>query len=165
MIEIITHHIVPAAMALLPPKMDSPRARALLLAIGLQESKFLHRHQIGGPARGFWQFEQGGGIVGVMKHPKTHEPLTTALLRLRYVEVIGRSEELHRIVGDNDVVACVCARLLLWSLPDALPDRFAPALAWEMYINGWRPGKPHRDTWNNYYTEAWERVTRTEVHE
>ena len=28
----------------------------MLLAIGLQESRFVHRRQIGGPACGFWQF-------------------------------------------------------------------------------------------------------------
>ena len=45
----------PAAKLL--PGMDSAKARVMLLAIGLQESRFEHRRQIGGPARGFWQFE------------------------------------------------------------------------------------------------------------
>lgn len=48
------------------PSMDSTEARVMLLAIGLQESRFINRFQIvqgkpgaKGPARGFWQFEQG----------------------------------------------------------------------------------------------------------
>ena len=44
------------ALALLPSAMDTPQAHCMLLAIGLQESRFVHRRQIGGPACGFWQF-------------------------------------------------------------------------------------------------------------
>ena len=61
----LLRYTLPSAFALLPPAMDTPDARVLLLAIGLQESKFSHRLQIGGPARGYWQFEQGGGVRGV----------------------------------------------------------------------------------------------------
>ena len=43
-------------------KFRSTAADVLLLAIGLQESRFEHRQQIGGPARSFWQFERGGGV-------------------------------------------------------------------------------------------------------
>lgn len=54
--------ILDPALKLLP-SMDSVRARMMLLAIGLQESRFEHRRQLGnGPARGFWQFESGGGV-------------------------------------------------------------------------------------------------------
>jgi hypothetical protein len=44
--------------AKLLPFMDSPKARVLSAAIGHQESRFIHRRQINGPARGFWQFER-----------------------------------------------------------------------------------------------------------
>jgi hypothetical protein len=49
----------PAAKIL--PTYDSPKARMMLLVIGLQESRFEHRRQIGGPAVSFWQVEEGGG--------------------------------------------------------------------------------------------------------
>lgn len=160
MIDTVVRYIVPAALSLLPPTMDSPAARAMLIAIGLQESKFLHRSQIGGPARSFWQFERGGGIVGVMIHPRTRAPLSVALRELRYADAAARSEALYSIIEHNDIAACVCARLLLWTLPGALPDRFSPSLAWETYLDGWRPGKPHRETWNNYFEEAWVRIDR-----
>ena len=39
--------ILDPALALLPPSMDTVRARMMLLAIGLQESRFEHRRQIG----------------------------------------------------------------------------------------------------------------------
>nr|WP_316904517.1 hypothetical protein [Ralstonia mannitolilytica] len=61
------------ALAILPSAMDTREARVMLLAIGLQESRFMLRRQVGGPARGFWQFEEGtkmsrGGVWGVYLH-------------------------------------------------------------------------------------------------
>ena len=53
MIGHILAHVMPAAFSLLPPNMDSREARVMLLAIGMQESRFKHRKQIGGPAKGF----------------------------------------------------------------------------------------------------------------
>ena len=45
----------------------------MLLAIGLQESRLTHRRQIGGPARGLWQFERGGGVAGVLRHAASRD--------------------------------------------------------------------------------------------
>ena len=59
--EALNKVIIPG-LKLLPPKFDTPEARVMMLAIGMQESRFLHRKQIGGPARGFFQFEEGGGV-------------------------------------------------------------------------------------------------------
>ena len=61
------------ALRILPSRMDSPEARVMLLSIGLQESRLHYRRQIGGPARGLWQFELGtkesrGGVWGVYLH-------------------------------------------------------------------------------------------------
>ena len=41
--DYVARHVLPAAFALLPPQMDSPQARAMLMAIGWQESRFSHR--------------------------------------------------------------------------------------------------------------------------
>lgn len=59
--------VVVPGLELLPAKMDTPKARVMMLAIGMQESRFEHRKQIGGPARGFFQFEEAGGVRGVLK--------------------------------------------------------------------------------------------------
>jgi hypothetical protein len=163
-IDQVLRYIVPCAYSVLPKAMASPKATVMLLAIGLQESRFLDRRQGGdGPGRGFWQFERGGGIKGVMTHPKTNGPLATALTELRYASVIGDAVKLHAIVEHNDVVACVFARLLLWTVAGPLPSRDEPGKAWAQYIDGWRPGKPHRETWTNYYVEAWARVDQSPV--
>lgn len=145
----------PAAFALLPRPMDNIEARAMLIAIGLQESRFQHRRQISGPARGFFQFERGGGVAGVLSHAASARHAEAVCERLRYQPEVG---ECYMAVADNDVLACCFARLLLWTLPMALPDRGMADDAWQQYIAGWRPGRPHRSTWDNCYARAWSLV-------
>lgn len=150
-IDYISDFILPAALAILPPRMDSPEARALLLAIGFQESGFVYRRQVLGPARGFWQFEEGGGVNGVLGHSATKPAINSALAVLHY-----QSWDCYDALADNDVLACIFARLLLWTHPAALPKE--PAAAWDYYRETWRPGKPHRETWESNYAKAWEVV-------
>ena len=150
-------HVVPAALALLPPSMDSQKARALLLAIALQESKFEDRVQIGGgPARGFWQFEKGGGVTGVLTHRSTADHMRRVCTTLRYQPSVAGC---YAAIRDNDVLACCFARLLLWTLPNALPARDDAAGGWHQYLVSWRPGKPHPETWDANYTRAWALVS------
>lgn len=143
--------IVDETLTGLMSHFDSPAARLMLLAIGLQESKFVHRRQINGPARGFWQFERGGGVRGVMTHPVT-APLMRAVCTLRAVPY------LEQVVYDrlefDDTLACATARLLLYSDPRSLPARGNEQAAWDYYIRNWRPGKPHRDAWVKNYATA-----------
>ena len=76
-------HVLPAAYAVLPKAMQSPAATAMLIAIALQESKCCHRRQLGGPARGLWQFELGG-LRGVLSHKASKPHLANALEALSY---------------------------------------------------------------------------------
>ena len=139
-------------LALLPRRMYSPEAIAMLLAIGLQESRFTHRRQIGGPARGFYQFERGGGVAGVLRHYQTREVINNILDRLQYARDTDTS---YAAIEHNDALATVYARLLLWTLPGPLPGPDDAAKAWEQYLEAWRPGKPHRQTWGDFYRQAW----------
>lgn len=155
-IDYLFRRVIPAAFDLLPPKMRSPQATAMLLAIALQESGAKHRRQVGGPARGFWQFERAG-VAGVRQHSATHDHLAAAMVTLRYAPT-STTANLQQALADNDVLACVFARLLLWTLPDALPASNEPAIAWHQYISAWRPGKPHPSVWPSVYRAAWEIV-------
>lgn len=146
MIEHVRDHVIPAAMSLLPANMDTPPARVMLLAIGLQESRFIHRKQVRGPARGFWQFETGG-VSGVARHHASKDHLRGVCDALRY-----DAEGVYGTIADNDTLACAVARLLLWTHPEPLPVNAQSA--WEYYIDLWRPGKPHRGTWDGFYAEA-----------
>ena len=159
--DVIEHAIRPA-YALLPASMRSREATVLLLAIGLQESEFKHRRQIKGPARGFWQFEQGGGFRGVLRHAATARH-ARQLLSDRGYSGMTEPEQFAQLEMD-DVLAAGIARLLLWADPKALPALNQPDGAFDYYLSGWRPGAYTRGTaeqrteirarWNRAYGEA-----------
>lgn len=149
--QLVDLAILPA-LSLLPPKMSSRQAVAMMIAIALQESRIEHRRQIGGPARGFWQFEAGGGVTGVLRHASTGATIRGVLDLLRYDDSVQTS---YQAIEHNDILAAVYARLLLWTLPQRLPEVGEPALGWDEYEDAWRPGAPHRQTWDNFYAQAW----------
>lgn len=156
--------VVPA-LSLLPPSMDSPAARAQIIAICLQESRLKHRRQIGGPARGFPQFERGtpetrGGITGVLMHPATRPYIRIVLAALDY-DPAAPAGECYAAIEHNDILAAAFSRLLLWTLPQPLPDSAEPQEAWEQYLEAWRPGKPHLATWRVCFETAWDTVRKT----
>lgn len=127
---------------------DTFNARRFLMAIALQESGIAHRRQVtsagleNGPAASFWQFEQGGGCAGVLRHP-------SSAARMRGVcadfNVDPTPAGLWEAMRYNDVVAAAAARLLIYTLPNALPE--APLAGWGQYTAAWRPGKPHPEKW------------------
>ena len=148
--------IFPEAYALLSPGMNSPAASAELLAIGLQEGRLWYRKQIGGPARGAYQFVQGGGVAGVLSHPasKAH-----ALSVCKARKVTAAPNPVYLALASDDILATCFARLLLYTLPWRLPAQDDPNTGWAQYISAWRPGAPHRGTWDNFYKIAWDTVT------
>lgn len=148
----LRQHVIPAAYALLPEPMASTPATALLLTIALQESRCAARCQFGGgPARSMWQFEPKG-LAGILAHPASTKPLQAALFTLRYVPTVT---ELYAAIEHNDVLAAVCARVLLWTDPKALPARDEPQAGWQLYLRTWRPGRQHPLTWDGYYIAGW----------
>lgn len=139
------------ALALLPTKMDSAAGRIQLLATGQQESLFLHRRQLvgkpprpAGPAKSFWQGEQGGGMVhGVRVHATTRD-LAAELYRARGVG--ANDAAIWNAIEFDDVLAAGLARLLLWSDPRPLPAAGDEEGAWALYLRTWRPGAYARGT-------------------
>lgn len=159
--DVVQRQIMPA-YSLLPASMRSREATVLLLAIGLQESEFKHRRQIKGPARGFWQFEQGGGFRGVLRHAVTARH-ARQLLSDRGYSGMTEPEQFAQLEVD-DVLAAGIARLLLWTDPKALPALNQPDGAFDYYLRGWRPGAYARGTaeqraeirsrWQRNYAQA-----------
>ena len=128
---------------LLPMKMDSPFARVNQAAIGQQESGYLVRRQYGnGPARGYWQFEEGGGVKGVMEHKSTSE-LARSVCHARGVPFVRRT--VWEALETDDVLVAAFCRLLMWTDSGKLPT--SEADGWAMYARTWRPGRPHPDKW------------------
>lgn len=143
------------ALAIMPKHLDSAGARLMLLAIGLQESRFTHRRQTGGPARGFWQFERGGGVAGVYRHHLTHDMLR-GLCHDR--DVSFDIAPIYEQLEHDDVLAAGVARLLLYTDPKPLPKIGDQKTAWDYYERNWRPGKPHPETWPALYAQAVEHL-------
>ena len=154
MITLWKNYIYPAAMELLPEKMNSPEAKALLTAICLQESGFKHRRQIGGPAKGLFQWELPQ--VGLVLRHEVIGPLALKVLAdLAYPVGAPPFENIHDAMQHNDVLQCAFSRLLLW--PDAapLPKRGDVQGSLATYLRVWRPGKPHPEKWPANWAQAW----------
>lgn len=155
--DLLLRHVIPASLSLLPDSMDTPQARAMLVAIAMQESKVSYRKQVNGPARGFWQFEING-VDGVRHHPVTRNYVLNILESLRYPLAITTAE-IHAALEHNDILACCFARLLLYTLPLHLPNADEIDDAWEQYLAAWRPGKPHRYTWTSNFEHSWQMLS------
>lgn len=127
---------------------DTPAARRFLLAIALQESGLEHRRQVvaggaeNGPAVSWWQFEQGGGCKGVLRHKASAERMRNACADHNVPDTPAGLWEAMRY---HDIIAATAARLLIYTLPSKLATTAAEG--WAQYISAWRPGKPHPDTW------------------
>jgi hypothetical protein len=153
--DIAASAITPA-LALLPGRLDSPEARCMMLAIGLQESRLIARAQIvngggKGPARGLWQFERGGGVRGVLEHPATKAAAGAVCLAR---QVAPTPPAVWAALETDDVLAAAFARLLLLADPKPLPALGDSAGAWACYLRNWRPGKPKPDSWPAVYAQA-----------
>lgn len=133
---------------------DTADARRFVLAIALQESSLRCRRQVvggaeNGPAVSYWQFEKGGGCVGVLRHPAA-APHMAALCAL--YDVQATPEALWAAMQYNDVLAAAAARLLVYALPSALPK--VDSIGWGLYLSSWRPGKPRFSDWPDNWNTA-----------
>lgn len=134
--------------AFLPPQMTSDESLVLLFAIGLQESRFEHTHQIGGPAHGWWQFEKNGACINVMTHRATKELAKKICAELH---VPFTHSAIFAELETNVNLATCFARLELYTNPNPLPAIGKEHTAWDYYLRTWRPGHPHPKTWSEMY--------------
>lgn len=152
------------ALDLLPTSMTSVEAKAMLLAIALQETELKARRQevysqtkkawIDGPARSYWQFELGG-LAGVLRHPATQAHAA------RFVEALGYADttppQLLDIMVYDSVLAAGMARLNLFWDAAPLPRRAdGPEVAYLYYDRTWRPGKKRPQDWPPNWQLAWD---------
>ena len=147
----IRERAIAPALALLPARMSSPEAEVMLLAIGLQESRFQHRRQLvgspprpTGPAKSFWQAEQGGGMVtGLLRyHDDSVRDLAVGLCAVRGVDQSPRA--VWDAIERDDVLAAGLARLLMWTDRPPLPALHDVEGGWQLYLRTWRPGAHSR---------------------
>jgi len=149
-------HALGPALSLLPVRMSSREAQAMMLSIAFQETKLEARHQIRGSAHGYLQFDVTG-VHSVLTHKASHS-YASELLRVLDYDPESHADEVWTALEHNDVLCCGLGRLLLWTLPDPMPARNAPAIGYSIYLKSWRPGKPRPDDWPENFESAWELV-------
>jgi len=150
-----------------PRSMRSAQASVSMLATQLQEAPNQEQKQIGGPAVGTYQFENGGGIKGVLQHPASSR-LAVAVCKALGVEPT-RDGVYAALQTTNDVLDACFARLLLWTDPHQLPAIGDVEGAFQLYLRTWRPGaytrgnaeqrRKLRQKWSVNYAKALEQVT------
>ncbi len=124
-------------------------ARVLVMTIAGQESDWRERRQIGGPARSYWQFEEGGGVVGLFHAvPQKLRAVCDAL------DIPYDTNTVFEAMAWNDTLACSMARLLLWTDSAPLPALHDKDGAWAYYLRNWRPGAPHPAVWSGRYDQS-----------
>ncbi len=141
------------------PNRDS--ARVLVMATAGQESRWEDRRQNGIThlypqtvgARSFWQFESTyGGPVAINDVLVSTPRQIAAVCASLNIPVDERS--LYEACAWNDTLACAMARLLLWQDPAPLPAVGDKEAAWQYYVRNWKPGAPHRHTWDAIYDQS-----------
>lgn len=140
----VLREAIEPAYRLLPARMNSPEASVQLLANGGQESAYTYTDQVErdggdrlGPALGWWQFERGGGVLGVMNHDATGKH-AAHLAEAR--GVMFSPGAIWRALKTDQVLAAGMARLLLWSDTHPLPKLGEVDDAFDLYVRTWRPG-------------------------
>lgn len=145
-------HIVDPALAFLTSVAGTPsddRARVLVMTIAGQETNWRFRRQIGGPARSYWQDEEGGAVVGLFNLVPTQLRAVCSALDIPYDQ-----DTVFEAMAWNDMLAGCMARLLLWTDPAALPAVGDVQGGWVYYLRLWRPGAPRPAAWPALYATS-----------
>ena len=152
--------VIPA-MSLMPARIDSPDAHGMLVAIALQETGLLARHQFGGgPARSYFQFELPG-VSEALWNPSTQRHMERVCAAL---DLSITPAALQTALEFHDIAAVCCARLLLWARPEPVAPQHDEDAGWRLYVATWKPGAvthggaretQARARWTRSWTTAW----------
>jgi hypothetical protein len=144
--------ILDPAIAVVRPLIGVPnndQSRLLLLVTAGQEGDWRYRRQMGGPARSFWQCEQGGAVADVMARCPTQLRNLCTYLAIDYDK-----NTIFEAMAWNDTLAVGIARLEYWLDPKPLPAIGDVDGSWDYYLKNWRPGAPRPKDWPSYYAAA-----------
>ncbi len=150
MLEAILEQIIEPGLALLPPALNGDDASVLLLATGLQESRFCYRRELGGYGLGYWKLH-ADKVARVFAHAGCREPLE------RLCEAVGvecTPRAVHAALEYNDQLATAITRLLLHTATRRLPAQAHPEQAWLLYLQLWKPALPRHLSWTPLHRNA-----------
>lgn len=143
-LSVVRAEAIAPAFALLPARMNSPPAEIQLLATHLQEAPNREQCQLPakpgqcGPARGIFQFERGGGVAGVLRHPSSRSHVLHVCSELGVQATVAGIY--NALPEQCDVLDAALARLLYWTDPRPLPAVGDEEAAFQCYLRNWRPG-------------------------
>lgn len=148
--EFYVNILAPSAAGL-PMILNKPEAQCLMLAIAGQESAWKDRIQApGGQARGFWQMERGGMLVGVMGG--TYASTLDKVLSNH--SIASDLDTIFEAIAWHDPLAYAVGRIGLFMDPSSLPAIGDEDGSWDVYLRVWRPGKPSRARWMSVYPQS-----------
>ena len=136
-------------------------ARVLVMTIPGQESRWKERRQIGigeyypqkVGARGYSQFESTWGGPVAIDDVLQSTPRQIAAV-CASLDIPCDRHSLYEACAWNDTLSCAMTRLLLWIDPRRLPAVGDKEGAWSYYLRCWRPGAPHRASWDGLYDQS-----------
>lgn len=139
----------------------SASARVLVMAIAGQESRWAARRQVGLQeyypqkvgARGYWQCESTWGGPVAINDVLQKTPVQIAAA-CKALDISCDAHALYEACAWNDTIACIMARLKLWSDPAPLPDYWDKGESWKYYLRNWQPGAPHPESWSGLHDQA-----------
>jgi len=140
--------LAPSASTL--PLDNSLESRVMLMAIAGQESAWTDRIQIGGPARGYWQFDMTA-ILDLLADPSLGPGLQASCA---VWDIPSDPTTLYQALAWHDPIAYEAARRLLLADPAPLPAVGDETGALACYLKNWNPGDPKPATWPAIYAQA-----------
>ena len=161
----LLHSDVRPALLRMFPQFQGRTPECMLLTIAGQETNLAYVYQMdsqGKPiqtlARGLWQFELVG-VEGCLNHP-ANGWLAPFLEQNGFAGLTP--EMIHWALPASTSLATWLARANLWwyaeDLIEPIADYDHAEAAWQQYLDIWRPGKPHRETWDAHWLAAVEAV-------
>lgn len=149
--------VIEPATLLLPPQVDSPKARCLLLAIAGQESGWERQRprETIEIRRGYWGCTKNHAVLWVL-----HNSLTRPVIRRVCAEleqVPGLDEVFSSIEMDDRLAYCVARLFLIAAAPDErVPEIGDDRRAWLLYERVWLAAPPSSNVahWHAVYSAA-----------
>src|SRR5262245_32238949 len=127
-------------------------ALVMCMTIPGQESAWNARLQGGGPARGYSQFEEGGGVHGVLTHPASSGLIRT-ICDANDIDKVN-DDKIYEQKAWSAFLNMSMTRLLLYTGPRPLPAVGDVQGSYFYYDSIWRPGSKRPDDWPGNYDIA-----------
>lgn len=138
--------VIEPGLIKLPDHLNTVEAEAMLLAIGMQETKFELSNCVNSDRMGFFRVSTRDIIKLI-----TIDWTSKLLLDIAN----GANKFINELVLEDAHFCALCARLMLSITGESLPNLNSdPSESWNLYLKTWKPDNPKRETWDAYWMHA-----------